>query len=154
MCCYLTLAPSDGPQDIQTPWSLPSVQFSLSVLSDSLRPHGLKHARHSSLSINNSWSLPKLMFIELVMPPNHLILCQLLLLLPSAFPASGSFQMSQFLGIRWPKYWSFSFSFKPSKEYSGLFSFRMDWVDLLADLTCWQSNVQNYTSQASIIHEP
>ena len=111
-------------------------------------------AHQASLSITNYWSLFKLLFIESVMPPNHLILCQPLLLLPSIFPSIRIFSNESVLGIRWPKYWSFSFSINPSNEYSGLISFRMDWLDLLANLTCWQSNVLNYTSQASIIHEP
>ena len=111
-------------------------------------------AHQACLSITNSWSLLKLMFIESVMPPNHLVLCQPLLLLPSVCPSNRVFSNESVLGIGWPKYWSFSFSIKPSSEYSGLISFSMDWVDLLADLTCWQSNVQNYTSQTSIIHEP
>ena len=111
-------------------------------------------AHQACLSITNSWSLLKLMSIESVMPSNHLILCCLLLLLPSIFPSMRVFSNESVLCIKGPKYWSFSFSISPSNEYSGLISFRMDWVDLLADLTCWQSNVQNYTSQASIIHEP
>ena len=87
-------------------------------------------AHQASLSITKSQSLLKLMSIESVMPSNHLILCCPLLLLPSIFPTSGSFQMSA-LRIRWPKYWSFSFSIRPSNEHSGL-TFRMDWLDLLA----------------------
>ena len=89
-------------------------------------------ARHSSLSINNSQSLLKLMSIELVMLPNHLILCHPLLLLPSIFPSIRVFSCESVLHIRWPKYWSFSFSISPSNEYSGLISFRIDWFDLLA----------------------
>ena len=88
-------------------------------------------ARQACLSITSSWSLLKLMSIELVMPPNHLVLCHLLLLLPSVFPASGSFQMSQFFKSV-AKYWSFSFSISLSNEYLGLISFRSDWFDLLA----------------------
>ena len=89
-------------------------------------------ARHASLSITNSQSLPKLISIESVMPSNHLILCRPLLLLPSIFPSIRVFSNESTLHIRWPKYWSFSFSFSPSSEYSGLISFRMDWLDLLA----------------------
>ena len=85
-----------------------------------------------SLSITNSWSLLKLMSIELVMPPNHLILCRSLLLLPSIFPSIRVFSNGSVLCIRWPKYWSFSFNISPSNEHSGLISFRMDWLDLLA----------------------
>ena len=109
-----------------------SVQFSLSVVSDSLWPHWTT-ARQSSLSITSSWSLPKLMSIESVIPPNHLILCRPLLLLPSIFPNIKVFSNESALHIRWPKYWSFSFNISPSNEHPGLISFRMDWLDLLAD---------------------
>ena len=87
-------------------------------------------ARQASLSITNSRSLPKLMSIELVMPSNHLILCHPLL--PSIFPSIRVFSNESALCIRWPKYWSFSFNITPSNEYSGLISFRLDWLDLLA----------------------
>ena len=86
----------------------------------------------ASLSITNSWSLLKLMSIELVMPSNHLILCHPLLLLPPIFPNISVFSNESVLHIRWPKYRSFSFSIGPSNEYSGLISFRMDWLDLFA----------------------
>ena len=89
-------------------------------------------ARQASLSITNSWSLLKLMTIKLVMPFKHLILCHPLLLLPSIFPSIGVFSDESVLHIRWPKYWSFSFSISPSNEYSGLISFRIGWLDLLA----------------------
>ena len=89
-------------------------------------------ARQASLSITNSQSLFKLMSIELVMPSNHLILCHPLLLLPSIFPSIRVSSNESALHIGWPKYWSFSFSISPSNEYSGLISFRMDWLDLLA----------------------
>ena len=105
-----------------------SVQFSHSVVSDSLQPHGLQHAY---LSITNSQSLHKLMSIELVMSSNHLILCRPLLLPPSIFPSIRVFSSESVLCIRWPKYWSFSLSLSPPNEYSGLISFRMDWLDLL-----------------------
>ena len=88
-------------------------------------------ARQASLSITNSQSLLKLMSIESVMPSNHLILCHPLLLLPSIFPSIRVFSSESVLCIRWPKYWSFSFSVSPSNEYSGLISFRLDWFDLL-----------------------
>ena len=88
-------------------------------------------ARQASLSITNSRSLLKLMSIESVMPSNYLILCCPLLLLPSIFPSIRVFSNESVLCIRWPKYWSFSFSISPSSEYSGLISFRMDWLDLL-----------------------
>ena len=107
------------------------VKFSCSVMSDSLEPHGVQHIHQASLSIINSWSLFKLMFFELVMPSNHLILCPLLFLLQS-FPASGSLPMNQFF-IRWTKYWSFSFSISPSNEYSGLISLGWTgWISLLS----------------------
>ena len=93
-------------------------------------------ARQASLSITNSQSLLKLMSIELVMPSNHLILCRPLLLLPPIFPSIRVFSNEWSLSnecIRWPEYWSFSFSISPSNAYSGLISFRIDWFDLLAD---------------------
>ena len=89
-------------------------------------------APQASLSIANSWSLPKLMSIESVMPSNHLILCRPLLLLPSILPSIRVFSNESVLHIRWPKYWSFSFNISPSNEHPGLISFRMDWLDLLA----------------------
>ena len=89
-------------------------------------------ARQASLSITNSWNSLRLMSIESVMPSNHLILCCPLLLLPSIFPSIRVFPNESVLHIRWPKYWSFSFSISSSSEYSGLISFRMDWLDLLA----------------------
>ena len=89
-------------------------------------------ARQASLSITNPCSLLKLMSIESVMPSNYIILCHPLLLLPSIFPSIRVFSTESALHIRWPKYWSFSFNISPSDEYSGLISFRMDWLDLLA----------------------
>ena len=89
-------------------------------------------AQLASLSITNSWSLLKLMSIKSVMPSNHLLLCHPLLLPPSIFPSIRVFSSESVLHIRWPKYWSFSFRISPSNEYSGLISFRMDWLDLLA----------------------
>jgi len=109
-----------------------SVQFSLSVVSDSLRPHGLHAARQASLSITSSRSSLKLMSIESVMPSSHLILCHPLLLPPSNFPSIRGSSNESVLHIRWPKYWNFSFSISPSNEYSGLISFRIAWLDLLA----------------------
>ena len=113
-------------------------------------------ACQASLSITNSQSLLKLMSIESVMPSNHLILCLSLLLLPSILSASGSFQMNQFFasGIcinTLPKYWSFIFSISPSNEYSGLISFRMDWLDLLAVQATLKSLLQHHSSKASIL---
>ena len=98
-------------------------------MSNSLRPHGLQHARLPP-SFTISQSLPKLMSTESVMPSN-LIFCRPLLLLPSIFPSIRVFSNESALCIRWPKYWSFSFNISPSKEYSGLISFRIDWFDLL-----------------------
>jgi len=103
---------------MQEGWA--SVQFSCSVVSDSLRPHALQHSRLHSQSVL------KLMSIKSVMPSNHLILCHPLLLPPSIFPSIRVFSNKSVLHIRWPKYWSFSFSLSPSNEYSGLISFRMD----------------------------
>ena len=103
-----------------------SVQFSHSVVSEHSFATPWTAARQASLSITSSWSLLKLMSIELVMPSNYLILCPSLLLLPSIFPRIRVFSNESVLHIRWPKYWSFSFSISPSNEYSGLISFRMD----------------------------
>ena len=98
-------------------------------------------ARQASLSIINPWSLLKLMSIESMMPFNHLIFCFTLLLLPSIFPSIRVFSKETALCINWPKYWNFSFSIGPSNEYSGLISFRMDWLDLLAVQGTLKSNM-------------
>ena len=108
-------------------------------------------ACQTSLSITNSWSLLKLMSIELVMPSNHLILCHPLLLLRSIFPSIRVFSNELALCIRWPKYWSLSFSISPSNEYSGLISFRIDWFDLLAVQGTYKSLLQYHSSKASIL---
>ena len=108
-------------------------------------------ARQASLSITNSQSLSKLMSIELVMPSNHLILCRSLLLLPSICPSIKVFSKESVLHIRWPKSWSFSFSISPSNEYSGLISFRMDWLDLLAVQGTLKSLPKHHNSKASIL---
>ena len=92
----------------------------------------MNHSTPASLSITNSWSLPKLMSIKLVMPSNHLILCCPLLLLSSVFPSIRVFSNESVLRIRWPNYWSFSFNISPTNEHPGLISFRMDWLDLFA----------------------
>ena len=105
-------------------------------------------ARQASLSITNSWSLPKSMSM---MPSNHVILCRPLLLLPSIFPSIRVFSNESALRIRWPKYWSFSFSIIPSKEHPGLISFRMDWLDLLAVQGTLKSLLQHHTSKASVL---
>ena len=107
-------------------------------------------ASQASLPITNSWSLLKLMSIESVMPSNHLILCQPLLLLPSIFPSIRVFSNESVLHIRWPKYWSFSFSISPSNEYSGLISHGMDWLALLAIKGTLESLFQHHSSKASI----
>ena len=105
----------------------------------------------SSLSISNSWSLPKLMSIELMVPSNHLILCRHLLLLPSIFPNIRVFSNESALHIRWPKYRSFSFNISPSNEHSGLIYFRMDWLDLLAVQGTLKSLLQHHSLRASIL---
>ena len=107
-------------------------------------------ACQASLSITNSWSLLKLMSIESVMTSNHLILCRRLLP-PSIFPSIKVFSNESLLHIRWPKYWSFSFSISPSNEWSGLISFRMDWLDLLAVQGTLKSLLQYDSSKASIL---
>ena len=104
----------------------------------------------ASLSITNSWSLLKLMSIELVMQSNHLILCRPLLLQPSIFPSIRVFSNKSVLCIRWPEYWSFSFSIDPSNEYSGLTSFRTDWFDLLAVQGTLKNLLRHHSSKASI----
>ena len=108
-------------------------------------------AHQASLSITNSWSPPKPMSTESVMPPNHLILCHPLLLLPSIFPSIRVFSNESALHIRWPKYWSFSFNISPSSEHPGLISFRMDWLDLLAVQGTLKSLLQHHSSKASIL---
>ena len=108
-------------------------------------------ARQASLSITNSQSLLKLMSIESVIPPNHLILCCPLLLPPSIFPSIRVFSNESALRIMWPKYWSFSFIISPSSEYSGLISFRMDWLDLLAVQGTFKSLLQHHSSKASFL---
>ena len=108
-------------------------------------------AHQASLSIINSRSLLKLMPIESVMPSNHLILCHLLLLPSSIFPIISVFSNESALHIRWPKHWSFSFNISPSNEYSGLISFRMDWLDLLEVQGTLKSLFQHHSSKASIL---
>ena len=108
-------------------------------------------ARQASLSITNSRSLLKLMSIESVMPSNHLIFCRPLLLSPSTFPNIRVFSNESALHIRWPKYWSFSFTISPSSEHSGLISFRMGWLDLLTVQGTLKSLLQHHSSKASIL---
>ena len=117
-----------------------SVQFSYSVVSDSLRPHESQHAR-----------APKLKSIESVMPSSHLILCCPLLLLPPIPPSIRVFSNESTFRMRWPKYWSFSFSVSPSNEHPGLISFRLDWLDLLVVQGILKSLLQHHSSKASIL---
>ena len=108
-------------------------------------------AQQAFLSFTISWSLPKLMSIELGMPSNHLILCRPLLLPPSIFPSIRVVSNESVLHIRWPKYWSFSFNISPSNEHPGLISFRMDWLDLLAVQGTLKSLLQHHSSKSSIL---
>ena len=116
-------------------------------MSDSLRPT----AHQASLSITNSWGLPKLMSIESVMPSNYLSLCHPLFPLPSIFPSISVYSNESALHISWPKYWSFSFNISLSKEHPGLISFRMEWLDFLAVQGTLKSLLQHYSSKASIL---
>ena len=135
------------------------VQFSRPVMSNSLRPHELQHAR-PPCPTPTPWSLLKLMSVELVMSSNHLVLCCPLLLLPSIFPSIRLFSNELALRMRWPKYWSFSFSISPSNEHSGLISLRMDWLDLLAAQGTLTSLLQHHSSKSvnssvlSFLHSP
>ena len=142
------------------PWRIPwteepgrlqstSVQFSHSVVSDSLRPHGLQHTRFPCPS--PSPSLLKHMSIKSMMPSNHLILCPPLLLLPSIFPSIRVFSNESVLLIRWPKYWSFSLSNSPSNEYSELISFTIDQLDLLAVQGTLKNVLQHHSSKPSTL---
>jgi len=108
-------------------------------------------ACQASLSLTNSWSLPKLMSIESVMPSSHLILCHPLLLQPPIPPSIRVFSIESILHMRWPKYWSFSFNISPSNEHPGLISFRMDWLDLLGVQGTLKSLLQHHSSKASIL---
>ena len=128
--------------------SFSSVQFSRSVVANSATPWIA--TRQASLSFTNSRSLLKLMSIESVMPPNH-VLGYSLLLLSSIFPSNRVFSNESVLHVRWPKYWSFSFSISPSKEYSGLIYFRIDWFDLLAVQGTCKSFLQQHSSKTSIL---
>ena len=126
------------------------VQFSsVQSLSRSLRPHGLQHNRPPCPSPTPGVYSDS--SIESVMPSNHLILCRPLLLPPSIFPSIRVFSNESALHIRWPKYWNFSFSISPSNEYSGLISFRMNWLDLLAIQGNLKSILQHHSSKASIL---
>ena len=130
MCVYIPVQLLSHVQLFATPWTA---------------------ARQASLCITNSRSLLKLMSIESVMQSNHLIVCHPLLLLPSIFPSIRLFSKESVLPIKWPKYWSFSFSISPSNEQSGLISFRMDWLDLFAVQGTLKSLLQHHSSKASIL---
>ena len=130
-----------------------SVQFSHSVMSNSLWVHGPQHAMLPCPS-PSSQTLLKFMSIESVMPSSQLILCCPLFLLPSIFPSIKVFSSESVLHIRWPEYWSFSFSISPSNKYSGLISFRMDYLDLLAVQGTLKSLLQRHSSKALILQCP
>ena len=145
------------PPVSSSPWLVPGIlPCSVSQLVHSLRRVWLsatpwRAAWQASLSITNSWSLPKLMAIESVMSSSHLILYCFLLLLPSIFPIFRVFSNESALSIRQPKYWSFSFNISPSNEHSGMISFRMDWLDLLAIQGTLKSLLQHHSSKATIL---
>ena len=141
------MANKEDPKPSHQLQAVDSVQFSRSVMSNSLRPHGLQH----TLTITNSRSPLKLMFIESVMQSNHLFLCRPLLLLHSIFPNIRVLSDKSVLCIRWPKYWSFSYNISPSNEHSGLITFRMDWLDLPAVQGILKRLLQHHSSKASIL---
>ena len=126
-----------------------SVQSSHSVVSNYVTPWNSAH--QASLSVTNSWNLLNSCPLSWWCPSNHLILCCLLLLPPSIFPSIRVFSKESVLHIRWPKYWSSSFSISPSNEYSGLISFRIDWLDLLAVQGTLKSLLQHHSLKASIL---
>ena len=142
--CPLSSCPQSFPASVQ----FSSVQL-LSRVWFFATPWTAAH--QASLSITSSQSFLKLMPIEWVMPHNHLILCHPLLLPPSIFPSIRVFSSELVLLIRWPKYWHFSFSISPSNGYSGLISFRMDWLDLLAVQGTLRSILQHHSSKASVL---
>ena len=155
LCCPLLLLPSIFPNirvfsnESALRIQFSSVQFSHSVVSDSLQPHGPQHDRPPCPSPTPG--VYSLMSIESVMPSNHLILCFPLFLLPSVFPSIRVFSNESALLIRWPKYWSFSFNTSPSNEHPGLISFRVDWFDHLAVQGTLKSLLQHHSSKASIL---
>ena len=144
----MLLSPSDFPLQM-----LPSVQFCSVQLLSCVRLFATPWATvcQASLSITNSRSFLKLMSTESVMPSNHLILFRPLLLPPSIFPNFRVFSKESVLRTMWPKYWNFSFSISPSNEYSGLISFRMDWLNLLAVQGTLKSLIQHHSSKASML---
>ena len=145
-CAHDSVGVQESHQECRRPLLLSL--FSHSVVSDSFWPPWTE-AHQTSLSISNNWSLLKLKSIESVMPSNHL--CHFLLLLPSILPSIRVFSNESALHIRWPKYWSFSFSISLSNEYSGLISFRIDWFCLLAVQETLKSLLQHHSSKASIL---
>ena len=152
MCSIWSLRESQVElnSNLNCPQWFSSVQFSRSVMSNSLQPHELQHARPPCPSPTPR-VYSKLMSIESVMSSNHLILCCPLLLLPSIYPSIKVFSNESVLRIRWPNYWSFSFNISPSNEYSGLTSFRMDWLDHPVVQGTLNSHLQQHSSKASIL---
>ena len=142
MTCGIFLDQGLNPRPLHSVQSLSRVQFFVTPWTA---------AHQAPLSTTNSQSLLKFMSTELVMPSHHLTLCRPLLLLPSIFPSIRAFSNESVLCIRWPKYWSFSFSIRPSNEYSGLISFRVDWLDLLAVQGTLKSLLQHHSSTAPIL---
>ena len=134
----------------QNTWSICSSSSSIAQSCATLC-EPIDCSSQASLSTTKSWSLLKSMSIDLMMPSNHLILCHPLLLPPSIFPSIRIFSNESVLHIRWPKYWSFSFSISPSNEYSTLISFRIDWLDLLAIQGTLKSILQHHSSKATIL---
>ena len=128
-----------------TPGEFSSVQFSCSIMTNFVTPWTAAH--QASQSVTNTRTLQKLISIESVMPSNHFILCRPVFLLPSIFPSIRVFSNESALHIRWPRYWSFSFSISPCNEYSGLISSRMDWLDLLAAQGTLKSLLQHHSSK-------
>ena len=149
------------PTSLLHPWDFPGkstgvechslLRFSCSVVSKSLQPLGLHAACLASLSFTIWWNLLKTMSIDSVMPSNLLVLCHFLLLLPSIFPSIRVSSNESVSHIRWPVFWSFSFSIGACNEHSGLISFRMDWLDLLAAEETFKSLLQHHSSKASIL---
>ena len=138
--------------EVLSVWFIASVTRSVQSLSRvELFATPWTTAPQATLSITNSRNLPKLMSIESVMPSNHFIPCCPFLLLPSTFPSIRVFSNESVFHIRWPNYWSFSFSISPSDEYSGLISFRIDWLDLIAVQGTLKSLLQHHNSKASIL---
>ena len=151
--CLLCLALTGRFFTTESPGKSSVIQFSSAQLLSCVQLFATPWTAEPQafLSITNSCSLLKLMSIESVMPSNHLILCRPLLLLPSIFPSTRVSSNESALHIRWPQYWSFSFSISTSNEYSGLISFRMDWLDLLAVQGTLKSLLQHHSSKASIL---